>query len=44
MSTKVLHQTLTELESVGLIDKKIIQEKPKLTECSLTEKGNFPKS
>ena len=44
ISTKVLHQTLTELESVGLIDKKIIREKPKLTEYSLTEKGKLSKN
>lgn len=43
ISTKVLNQTLTELESVGLINKKIIQEKPKLTEYSLTEKGKLSK-
>ena len=44
ISTKVLHQTLTELEDVGLISKKIIKEKPKLTEYSLTEKEKQSKT
>ncbi len=44
ISTKVLNQTLTELEEVGLISKKIIKEKPKLTEYSLTEMGKQSKT
>ena len=43
ISTKVLHQTLMELEEVGFINKKTIKEKPKLTEYSLTEKGKQSK-
>ena len=31
ISTKVLHQTLTELEQVGLIRKTVIREKPNVT-------------
>ncbi len=44
ISTKVLHQTLTELEQVGLIRKTVIREKPKVTEYNLTEKGKLSKN
>ncbi|MBP3790739.1 MAG: helix-turn-helix transcriptional regulator [Methanobrevibacter sp.] len=44
ISTKVLHQTLNELEEAGLIDKKVIQDKPKTTEYALTEKGRLSKN
>ena len=44
ISTKVLHQTLTELEEAGLIKKTVIQEKPKTTEYALTEKGKLSKN
>ena len=44
LSTKVLNQTLMELEKVGLIEKKIISQKPKLTEYSLTDKGKLSKN
>lgn len=44
ISTKVLHQTLTELEDAGLVNKTVIQEKPKITEYSLTEKGKLSKN
>lgn len=44
ISTKVLHQTLKELEDAGLIKKIIIQEKPKSTEYILTEKGKLSKN
>ncbi len=44
LSTKVLHQTLTELEEIGLVNKITIQEKPKVTEYSLTEKGKLSKN
>ena len=43
ISTKVLNQTLIELEKVGLINKKTIKEKPKLTEYSLTKTGKLSK-
>ncbi|MBQ9025954.1 MAG: helix-turn-helix transcriptional regulator [Methanobrevibacter sp.] len=44
LSTKVLNQTLNELEDVGLIEKKIISQKPKLTEYSLTDNGKLSKN
>ena len=44
ISSKVLHQTLTELEGAGLVNKILIQEKPKVTEYSLTEKGKLSKN
>ena len=44
ISTKVLHQTLTELEDVGLIKKEVIENKPKSTEYSLTKKGKLSKN
>ena len=43
VSPKVLHHALIELEGMGLISKEIIQERPKLTEYSLTEKGRDTK-
>jgi len=44
ISTKVLHQTLIELEEVGLIKKHIIENKSKSTEYSLTDKGKLSKN
>lgn len=41
ISTKVLHQTLTELEYAGLVNKTVIQEKPTITVYSLTD---FPET
>ena len=43
ISTKVLHQTLTELEHAGLIKKTVEAGKPKSTEYSLTENGKLSK-
>lgn len=44
ISTKVLHQSLIELEEFGLIEKHLIDNKPKSTEYSLTEKGKLSKN
>ena len=44
ISTKVLNQTLSELEYDGLIEKKVIENKPKSTEYSLTKKGKLSKN
>ena len=35
---------MTELEWAGLVNKILIQEKPKVTEYSLTEKGKLSKN
>ena len=44
ISTKVLNQTLSELEDAGLIEKKVIENKPKSTEYSLTDNGKLSKN
>ena len=43
ISPKVLYQTLNDLEEMGLVEKKIITEKPKSTEYQLTENGKLSK-
>lgn len=43
ISPKGLNDILIELEKFGLINKKLIQEKPELTEYSIIDKGNDSK-